>query len=156
MKVRGFTLVEMMVVLVILGLTATFATLGFQRLENDRLEKQAGQLGAWLQAMSDNAVLDGAVYGAWYEKADNRLHAGYFFRHRWQRLNGSEFVSPELGDDTRLLLANGGDNNGGRPDILFLPVGTTSPERFVLQEENSGRGARIERDDNGVFVWRMQ
>lgn len=153
MAARGFTLVEMMVVLVILGLTATFATLGFQRLENDRLEKQAGQLGAWLQGMSDNAVLDGAVYGAWYDRAENRLRAGYFFRHRWLRLDGSGFASPALGDDTRLLLA---DADGDRPDILFLPVGMTSPERFELRERAGGRGASIERGDEGVFTWRIR
>lgn len=82
-KQAGFSLVEILVVLVVLGLTATFATIGFQRLENDRLEKQAGQLSAWMQSVSDNAILDSAVYGIRLASNQQDLELAYFLDNRW-------------------------------------------------------------------------
>lgn len=161
---RGFTLVEVMVVLVILGLTAVFATLGFQRLESDRLEQQAGQLSAWLQTLSDNAVLDSAVYGAWREPAGTRLGTGFYLDNRWWPVAGEEAQSPVLdpdigllleeGEEWRALAADAGDDDL-RPQMLFLPTGIALPDALDLVDRQSGRRARIERDANGLFTWRM-
>ena len=163
MASRGFTLIEVMAVLVILGGTVTFLTLGFQRLESDRLEKQAGQLTGWLQAVSDDAVLDSAVYGVWYEPG-GRLIRGYYFGNRWWRLGDDDLGQPRLGDGLTLLTERG---NGGFvvleqqretgmeavPDLLFLPSGLTEPDGFELREKR--RAARIERNDDGIFTWSM-
>ncbi len=161
MRCRGFSLVEVMVVLVILGLTVTFTILGFQRLESDRLEKQAGQISNWLQAVSDNAVLDGAVYGVWLDRGTDRLRTGYHADNRWWPVDGEAFVSPELREDTRLLLADGprwrrfreAGNSAARTSS---PVGMTRPDRFLLRERSGGRRIIIERDDDGIFAWRTQ
>ncbi len=163
MRTRGFSLVEVMVVLVILGLTVTFATLGFQRLESDRLEKQAEELSNWLQAVSDNAVLDGAVYGVWLDRDAQRLRTGYHHNNRWWEVDGETFVSPELEEDTDLLVGDGPgwrpfrvrDEGTGqrRPAMLFLPVGMTRPDRLLLRERGSDREIRIERNADGIFEW---
>lgn len=160
----GFTLVEIMVVIVILGMTVIFITLGFQRLEDDRLEKQAGQLSAWLQAVSDNAVLDGAVYGAWAEGERQTLQVGFFLDNRWWPVADRDMFAPKLEESTEFFLRNGnrwqqieeargdeGDDKALRPSVLFLPTGMTLPEVFELREE--GRVATIARDEDGMFVW---
>lgn len=163
-KNGGFSLVEVMVVLVILALTITFAIPGFERLESDRLEKQAGQLSSWLQGVSDNAVLDGAVYGAWLDSSGQRLHTGYFYNNRWWRVDDELFESPRLEKEAELLLgdgsqwrplAPGNDKETLRPALLFLPAGTTRPRHFELRLHNDPRRARIEQDADGMFVWRM-
>ncbi|MGD9660835.1 MAG: prepilin-type N-terminal cleavage/methylation domain-containing protein [Porticoccaceae bacterium] len=156
---RGFSLVEILVVLVILGLAVVFVTLGFQRLENDRLEKQAGQLSAWLQAISDDAVLDSAVYGVWMAEDRQTLNVGFFFDNRWWPVKKADLGVPKIEEDAHFELDQGGkwlplettavDNP--QPRILFLPTGMTLPERFQLRE--SDRTARIERNADGIFEW---
>lgn len=165
-RVNGFTLVEVMVVLVILGLTATFTTLGFQRLEDDQLKKQAGYLSTWLQNLSDNAVLDGAVYGVWMAADGDRLESGYFYNNRWWKVTGDEAYSEVISDNVELFKASSSgwqqirpvakdtdnDADDRRPDILFMPTGLSIPEKFELRESRE-RTAVIERDDNGLYTW---
>lgn len=159
-----------MVVLVVLGLTAAFATLGFQRVENDRLEKQAGQLSAWMQSVSDNAILGGAVYGIRRAKNQNRLEVAYFFDNRWWRVTGEEMAPPDIDEASRFLIKSGDEwrtlpaftDEYTSPGVLFLPTGMALPERFRLLEraENqsklSSRVAEIERDSDGLFTWSIQ
>ena len=81
LRQTGFSLLEVLVVMVILGLTATFVTVGFERLENDRLERSAGRLAEWFQALSDEAVLNGAVYGARFDTSGEFQPLFYFRNH---------------------------------------------------------------------------
>jgi type II secretion system protein H len=163
----GFTLVEILVVLVILGLSVTFLTLGFQRLEDDRLEKQAGQFSAWLQNVSDEAVLDSAVYGIWQKPEKRDLQVGYFLDNRWWPVTGDDMAAPTLEEGTSLLLKQGNnwlplkpqvDAPQFKPDIVFLPTGMALPAAFQLREEvqKATRSASIERDEDGLFVWAVQ
>ena len=158
---RGFSLIEIMVVLVILGLTVVFVTLGFQRLESDRLETQAGQLSAWLQAVSDDSVLDSAVYGVWMAEDQQTLRVGFFLDNRWWLVEKAGVVPPTIEQDIHFDADLGGKWQplatgavaDSPPQILFLPTGMTLPERFQLREGE--RRARIERNADGVFEWSM-
>lgn len=155
---RGFTLVEILVVLVILAVTAAALSFGFQRLEADRVEKQAGQLTTWLQSISDDAVLDGAIYGAWLAEGDH-LSRGYYFANRWWPVKEDDIPLPQLGEGVALLA----EADNGRylavprrsreegPNILFLPSGITEPDSFELKADD--RVATIERDEDGIFTW---
>ncbi|MCK9504720.1 MAG: prepilin-type N-terminal cleavage/methylation domain-containing protein [Porticoccaceae bacterium] len=158
---RGFSLIEIMVVLVILSVTVVFVTLGFQRLENDRLETQAGQLSAWLQAVSDDSVLDSAVYGVWMAEDQQTLRVGFFLDNRWWLVEKADVVPPTIEQDIHFDIDQGGKWQplatgavaNSQPQVLFLPTGMTLPERFQLREGE--RRARIERNGDGVFEWSM-
>lgn len=153
-----------MVVLVILGLTVTFTTLGFQRLEDDQLKKQAGHLSSWLQNLSDNAVLDSAVYGAWLAADGSRLETGYFYNNRWWTVTGDDASSAALSEQVALFKESSSgwkqilpaqENAEDRlPAILFMPTGLSIPEKFELRD-GEDRTAVIERDDNGVYTWSL-
>ena len=162
---RGFSLVEILVVLVILGLTVTFTTLGFQRLEDDRLQKQAGHLSDWLQQLSDSAVLDGAVYGARFDAETRRFRSEFYFDNRWWEITGDGAESEALAGDFRLEIdtdkgsramtdRQGGNGKAAAPGIIFMPTGLTFPERLRLETADR-RAAVIERDGDGLYTWRI-
>ena len=162
---KAFTLVEILVVLVILGLAATFTTLGFQRLEDDRLTKQAGHLSGWLQQLSDSAMLDGAVYGARFDDNSRRLESSFYFNNRWWRMSGENTASEKLAGNLTLVLETDGREpdlsppvGGGVrrqvPDILFLPSGLSLPETLRL-EADDGRAAVVRRDPDGLYTWSL-
>jgi general secretion pathway protein H len=169
-KQPGFSLVEILVVLVVLGLTAAFATLGFQRLENDRLEKQAGQLSAWMQGVGDNAILDGAVYGIRLSKDRQHLDVVYFMDNRWWRVAAEDMTPPSIDDETELLLKAGEKwsplptytDDYASPGILLMPTGMVLPEQFRLVEKSGARGGKNDRiaeinlDSDGLFTWSIQ
>jgi len=164
MNSRGFTLVEVMVVLVILGLTATFATMGFQRLEDDRLTKQVGHLSAWLQSVSDDAVLDSVVYGVWLSRDGRRLESVFYRDYRWWPLAAEQASSEELQEGVVITLEMDQrwqqlkqveeDEAERVPDLVFLPTGLSLPGKLRLQDGDK-RIAEIERDENGLFAWSL-
>ena len=155
-------------VLVVLGLTAAFATMGFQRLESDRLTRQAGELSSWLQNLSDSAVLDGAVYGAWLSADGERLESAYYYNHRWWQVDGDALASEKLADGVSLSLRAGDDKRrwqplvpatsvaGERePAVIFLPTGIAIPDTFRL-EDGERRIATVARDENGLYTWSLE
>ncbi len=63
-KARGFTLLELLVVLFIIGITITFATLSFSgRAVDDRLENEARRLQEIMRLASEEALLQGIELG---------------------------------------------------------------------------------------------
>lgn len=164
---RGFTLVEVMVVLVIIAATAAMVSLGFDRLQQDRLEKQASELSSWLQALSDNAVLDSAIYGAWLSADQSRLVAGYYLDGQWWPLVDVDDQALRLQDDIIVLMedetgwheltVSGANTNSQEqsPQVIFQPFGSVTPERFMVSEGEPQRSARIERDSDGIFSWQL-
>lgn len=164
---RGFTLVEVMVVMVIIAATAAMVSLGFDRLQQDRLEKQASELSSWLQSLSDNAVLDGAIYGAWLSADQAQLVAGYYLDGQWWPLADKEDAVLSLQQGVAVLME---DETGWREwtvaarnralsdqplRVIFQPFGTVTPGRFMVSEGEPQRSARIERDDDGIFSWQL-
>ncbi len=172
---RGFTLIEILVVLVILGVTITFIALGFERLEQDRVTSKAAKLSSWLQNMSDTAVLNGGLYGAVIhsdvikrngvtsDAKKIRLEAISFYNYRWFGLKGDDLDQLNLAENTVLSIYRSKrwqpwisldvSENYAVPDVVFFPNGTVQPDRFRLSIGNDT--ASVERDKNGLFVWRV-
>lgn len=148
-------------VMVIIAVGAGLVSLGFDRLQDDPLERQASELSGWLQGLSDDAVLDGAVYGAWLSADGERLETGYFHGGRWWPLAAEDGQHLRLVRDVTVHLADGpgwqalvpaapGDL---RPQWIFEPQGAVTPESIVLRGGEPPREARVERDEDGLFAW---
>ena len=165
LRQTGFSLLEVLVVMVILGLTATFVTVGFERLENDRLERSAGRLAEWFQALSDEAVLNGAVYGARFDTS-GEFQPLFYFRNRWWPLSDQVVGQPPAIDVSLRLevhhrdrwVATGieRDDELPRPDVVFFPQGMVQPDQWRLTEDKgAGASALVERNDDGLFLWQI-
>ena len=60
---RGYTLIEIMVVIAVLALIATVAVGSINQTLNRRYSSEAEQFLIWLNQMSDMAVMQGAAFG---------------------------------------------------------------------------------------------
>jgi len=70
---RGFTLLEMIAVLVVVGLLLAFSPLALDSLVAEReLESEAGRLGTTIEILHTQAVLDQAPYAVHYDTEKHR------------------------------------------------------------------------------------
>ncbi|MDZ3832781.1 MAG: GspH/FimT family pseudopilin [Sphingopyxis sp.] len=123
---RGFTLVELMVVLAILALAATAVVLTIPG-EERTLRGEADRLAARLAAARDVAVIEGRSV------AVNFAPSGYGFERRvageWQPLPGRAFEQHNWPGDVRFVAGDG----QAAARILFDRVGTSpTPQAVVL------------------------
>jgi prepilin-type N-terminal cleavage/methylation domain-containing protein len=85
---RGFTLIEMLVVVAIVALMSTFTLLAINQSSDRRYASEAERLLIWLQQTAQHSVLEGAAYGLIGENDEaSELIVGLkpvvFYRKRW-------------------------------------------------------------------------
>lgn len=129
---RGFTLVELMVVLAIMALAATAVVLTIPG-EERNVRSEADRLAARLAAARDVAVIEGRSVSV------NLAPSGYGFERRvegaWQPLPGRAFEQRNWPSEVHFVAGDG----QGAARILFDRVGTSpTPQAVVL----SGGDAR--------------
>lgn len=170
---RGFTLIELMVVMVILGILVSLAVLSMGTASTSReLRDEAQRLAAVIGLLADEAVLDNHEYGLWvddegyqvlrYDEADARWIADRSQAHRvpeWARLDleldGTplELAAPPAEDDAAPDPTAATERETPRhevrtrlqPQVLILSSGELSPFRLTLSE-------RDERDSAWVIA----
>jgi len=149
----GFTLLEVMVVLVIIGVITGFAVLSVNYGSVGRLDEEARRLERLLSLARDEAIFLGRQYGVRFRPNSYefcRLQAG----GEWLPLNDSEWLPKrELPSGIQLKLAVEGANVDlgaavDKPQIFFLSSGESSA--FVLHIETpEQRVYRLQADAFG-------
>lgn len=147
-SLRGFTLIEVLVVLVIVGVVVTLAVVRFGESDGSKLGREAERLAALLEVASDEAIASGATLG-W--RPEER---GYRFWKRgdnaaWVPLEGNETLRPrELPEGMSI-----GDVRVNRAPLAaeewvsFAPSGVNSP--FSLRLTGPGGERRLQADAMG-------
>lgn len=136
---RGFTLVELLVVVLLIGLVVSLAVLSIRTLSPaERLQEEAARLHARMDLAREEAVLRAQSLGLAVDRD------GYRFLQLaeggWQTLADDRLLAVhELPDDTRLAAAidgvdialddpaEAGDGDDPRPQIFFLASGEILP-----------------------------
>jgi len=159
---RGYTLIEIMVVIAVLALIAAVAVGSINQTMNRRYASEAEQFSIWLNQMSDMAVMQGAAFGVVGEvnkktKKITQLNAAIYYRNKWVKVSFPEPYIPGEGatirwvDDTPesepLFFLQQPEtetlNNDSEPSlskekklitpfIAFLPDGYIEPELNVI------------------------
>ena len=82
---KGFTLLEVMTVTVIVAILMSMSLLAFNQASDRRHSSHADQLLIWLQQLSEQSALTGVAYGVINTKSDfdRKLEPLVYFRNRW-------------------------------------------------------------------------
>lgn len=134
---RGFTLVELMVVLAILGLAATAVVLTIPG-EERTVRSEADRLAARLAAARDVAVIEGRSISV------NFAPSGYGFERRidgaWQPLPGRAFEQRSWPKGIRFVAGDG----RAAARVRFDRIGTSpTPQAVVLSGGDAREIVRI-------------
>lgn len=155
----GFTLLELLVVLLIIGISVTFITLTIDTRSGD-VEIEAKRLAALLNLAQEEAILNGREYALQFDAK------GYSFLElagsKWKEIeeddvlrkrNLPEGIDIELvleGEEVDMISAeNTFDEGVAPPRIYLLSSGEFTPYEIVLRDAYSKTRLRIMPGENG-------
>lgn len=157
---RGFTLFEVIVVVVIVGLVLTMASLAIPDDHAERqLQTETDRLLSLLNLARDEAVISSRVIGYFQQRQSYDFR--YYRNKEWHKAT-TEHVLRErmLPDELQLSLpgttaaTDGDDDSGPTPDIVFYPSGqvsnfqislTHAQDPLLVSELHSSAGGEIRR-----------
>ncbi|CAM5260915.1 Type II secretion system protein H OS=Stutzerimonas stutzeri OX=316 GN=CH92_03980 PE=3 SV=1 [Stutzerimonas stutzeri] len=145
---HGFTLVELMIVLVLLGIVATIAVPNFNTLiRNNQLQSKADELVAFLQHARGQAVINRSIYEVKICNDDDR-----WIIRKFDASNGGncedgkiERLLEHKPEQAEILNTTLSDNR-----LVFRPNGTATAARFTLcRDSDPVNGYLLEVKVNG-------
>lgn len=139
-RARGFTLIEILVVMAIIGIVVALAAVRFGMSDIDTLQRESERLALLLEAARDEAISGGQTIGF---AADGQ---GYRFwqqdaRANWQALDKNEALRPRPLPDA-LRLEDLRVNLAPLPadaKLVFSPTGVNAPFSLLLRAGEHSR-----------------
>ena len=157
---QGFTLIEIMVVVMVIATMSAISLLALNQASDRRYESEADKLLIWLRQISERASLEGAAYGIVPESdpgregdatpsAITRLRVVVYYRMRWVAVIAPEPFLLEDGATVHWLLGDaeteellpqqdqmtnryGDEIERLLPEMAFLPDGYTEPKGEIV------------------------
>lgn len=144
MRRNGFSLVEMMVVLFVMGVLAAAVVLVLPG-DADRLRRESERFAARVSAARDEAIAEGAPVAVVVSEA------GYYFEERrggaWAPAEGRGLSLSNWSEGTIVAVDTPGGQTGGRARIVFDSVGLASSDlRLRLSRGGVTRSLTIARN----------
>ncbi|WP_207062852.1 type II secretion system minor pseudopilin GspH [Motiliproteus sp. SC1-56] len=148
---RGFTLLELMLVVLIIGLLAVTVSLALPDSTRQLLERDGRRLYAQIGLAAEQAVYRNQDYGL----RVNSQEYGFFRRQgeTWTPVDPLSRLSAQpLAEGVRLSLAMGGqrlDLDQEQPQVLIVSDGQLSPFALSLSHPDVARTLQIEASFGG-------
>lgn len=164
---RGFTLIEIMVVVLIIGLSAGMVSLAFSPDKAGELEKATDKFLLQIEFVAEQTVLTGEVIGLFMQPVQDR--DGERWCYRWRRFRNSSWqsVSEYLPDQcfpsqagVEIIVEDepyeyDPDTTSPRPVLIFYPSGEANRFEIALFPlfDNDQEVQRLEVDMMGQVRW---
>jgi len=162
-RFRGFTLLEILVVLVIIAVMTTVAVLSIGVLGGDRgLEDEGDRYTDVVAAASQQAELEGRDYGIWIGPGRYQVYAYSVTKQSWEMLPDDRmYEQHDLPSSITLdLEIEGRPVALGRekpteprvPQVLLFASGDSAPYRLGLAREDSDAKWSVEGQADGTLL----
>jgi len=147
-QAQGFTLFEILVVLVVIALAGSALVFGFGQTLARQKDASAEQVFAWLQAVADTSVFQSTVIGV--AESNQQLILLGFYQDDWYRLEAE--LPYDLDGELRLqwsdeLVRNADsyelDEDRLAPYMVFTPTGDILPEGEIAFFDGENLRAEI-------------
>lgn len=156
-RCKGFTLVEVMVVVVIIGILINFTVLSLRsQSPDDRLKEESERLMSLISIAGEEALLRSRFIGV------DVTETGYGFlrleEETWQPVSDTLFRNRELPDDMSISLTTaqppGDDDDKEKrtPEIILLNSGELTPFDLKLSTQLSDDYFRLSGDETGELT----
>nr|WP_305793239.1 type II secretion system minor pseudopilin GspH [Sedimenticola hydrogenitrophicus] len=159
--VRGFTLVELLVVIFIIGIVSSYTILRVGARDGEHsLYEEAGRLRHLLLLATEEALVSGRPIGILLQSNGYRfMVAG---RNAWKPLHETTVLSTHaLPQDWQLELYDDGHKvilddisestpaNKVQPQVIFFPSGEIKPFQIVIFNEDKQAGYQVRATSDG-------
>lgn len=152
--IRGFTLIEVLVVVVIVGIISAVVILSFGIIGDDRsLQQHARRLSSLIELASDEALIQGRDFGLEFTLSGYRFLELDPLTNRWFEVVGDDLLRPrELEEQLELALVL--EEREVTLEERFASVEDDSEERRGERDEDAGTeydtGDDTEDDDGSA------
>jgi general secretion pathway protein H len=134
-RAAGFTLIEMMLVLVLLATSAVAVIISLPESKDDKVKDEAARFYQLVQLLGEDALLNGVDYGIRIER--HRYQFLELTRDDWQPIKESKFFTEvDVGEDINLRVEIGGYSWQDK-DRLFKPGSLFDEDMFAEQTDKN-------------------
>ncbi|PSW03376.1 type II secretion system minor pseudopilin GspH [Photobacterium lipolyticum] len=132
-RAAGFTLIEILLVLVLLATSAVAVIMTLPESKEDKVKEEAARFHHLVQLLGEDALLNGIDYGIRIER--HRYQFLELTSKDWQPIAASRFFTDvEVGDDIDLIVEMGGYSWQDK-DRLFKPGSLFDEDLFAEQTD---------------------
>ena len=130
----GFTLIEILIVIVVLGIATVLATANLFPTDEERLQQESARLLTVLQVARDEAAFGGRVIAVTITGAEiGFLERDFADPSRWNPSAIEDLKSRKLPDTFSVQLRVGAASTESKDDhVTFLPIGVAAPFEFSV------------------------